>query len=80
MILKTMPRRGVIYTVAALLIRTFNTIWLCTDDGLIHVTRDGGKTWKNVTPRKLQAGAKVSLMDASHTNANSLCRSESYSL
>ena len=27
-----------------------NVIWAGTDDGLIHVTRDGGKTWKNVTP------------------------------
>jgi len=25
-------------------------IWTGSDDGLIHVTRDGGKTWKNVTP------------------------------
>ena len=25
-------------------------IWASTDDGLVHVTRDDGKTWKNVTP------------------------------
>ncbi len=25
-------------------------IWIGSDDGLVHVTRDGGKTWKNVTP------------------------------
>jgi len=27
-----------------------NVIWTGSDDGLIHVTRDGGNTWKNVTP------------------------------
>ena len=26
-------------------------IWAGSDDGLVHVTRDGGKTWKNVTPK-----------------------------
>jgi photosystem II stability/assembly factor-like uncharacterized protein len=27
-----------------------NTIWTGSDDGLVHVTRDGGATWQNVTP------------------------------
>ena len=27
-----------------------NIIWVCTDDGLVHVTYDGGVNWKNVTP------------------------------
>ena len=27
------------------------TIWVGTDDGLVHVTRDGGDNWENVTPR-----------------------------
>jgi len=26
------------------------TIWVGSDDGLVHVTRDGGATWTNVTP------------------------------
>jgi hypothetical protein len=39
-----------------------------TDDGLIHVTVDGGKTWKDVTPPELKPWAKVSMMDASHTD------------
>ena len=43
------PRKGVIYTVAPSH-QDVNTIWVGTDDGLIHVTRDGGKTWQNVTP------------------------------
>ena len=41
-------------------------IWAGTDDGLIHVTRDGGKTWKNVTPPALTPWSKVSQLDASH--------------
>ena len=63
--MKTMPRRGVIYTVAPSH-QDLNTIWAGTDDGLIHLTRDGGKNWKNVTPPDLKSWAKVSLLDASH--------------
>ena len=67
--MKTMPRRGVIYTVAPSYVDV-NTIWCGTDDGLIHVTRDGGKTWNNVTPPAITSWSKVSLMDASHTDIN----------
>jgi photosystem II stability/assembly factor-like uncharacterized protein len=67
--MKKMPRRGVIYTVAPSYV-DINTIWCGTDDGLIHVTKDGGKTWKNVTPPAITSWSKVSLMDASHTDAN----------
>ena len=44
-------------------------IWAGTDDGLIHVTRNGGQTWKDVTPKDLTAWSKVSLIEASHFNA-----------
>ena len=27
-------------------------IWVGSDDGLIHITKDGGKTWENITPPK----------------------------
>lgn len=47
--LKKMNRRGVIYSVAPSP-KDINTIWAGTDDGLIHITSDGGKTWTNVTP------------------------------
>lgn len=67
--MKTMARRGVIYTVAPSH-KDINTIWCGTDDGLIHVTRDGGKTWKNVTPPGITAWSKVSLIDASHFDVN----------
>src|SRR5262249_44333825 len=54
------PRRGVIYTVAPSY-KEADTIWAGTDDGLIHVTHDGGKTWKDVTPAGLTAWRQVSL-------------------
>jgi hypothetical protein len=64
-----MQRRGVIYTVAPSP-KDINTIWCGTDDGLIHVTRDGGKTWKDVTPKEITSWSKVSLMEASHFDVN----------
>jgi photosystem II stability/assembly factor-like uncharacterized protein len=63
--MEAMPRRGVIYTVAPSR-QNINTIWAGTDDGLIHITRDGGKNWQNITPPDLKSWAKVSLIDASH--------------
>ncbi|HEX6974418.1 MAG TPA: hypothetical protein VF147_08455, partial [Vicinamibacterales bacterium] len=60
-------RRGVVYTLAPSY-RDINRIWAGTDDGLIHVTVDGGANWKNVTPPELKAWAKVSMLEASHTN------------
>jgi len=43
-------------------------IWAGSDDGLIHVTRDGGKTWKNVTPKGLPAWTRISIIDPSPHN------------
>lgn len=63
--LKKMPRRGVIYTVAPSPVDG-GTIWAGTDDGLIHVTHDGGKTWNNVTPPGIADWTKISLIDAGH--------------
>jgi photosystem II stability/assembly factor-like uncharacterized protein len=62
------PRRGVIYTVAPSY-KDANVIWAGTDDGLIHVTRDGGKTWQDVTPPGVTAWSKISLMDAGRFDA-----------
>lgn len=33
-----------------------NVIWAGSDDGLVHLTKDGGKTWENVTPKKMKEG------------------------
>ena len=32
------------------------TIWTGSDDGLIHITRNGGRDWKNITPRSMDEG------------------------
>jgi len=60
--------RGVIYAVAPSF-KEANTIWAGTDDGLIHLTRDGGKSWQNVTPPQLKPWSKVSIIEASHFDA-----------
>jgi len=67
--MKTMKRRGVVYTLALSPLDS-NTIWAGTDDGLIQVTRDGGKNWTDVTPPGVTSWSKVSLMDAGHTDVN----------
>jgi photosystem II stability/assembly factor-like uncharacterized protein len=68
--MNTMARRGVIYAVSPSP-RDVNVIWAGTDDGLVHVTRDGGKSWTNVTPPELRSWDKVSQIDAGHFDANS---------
>ncbi len=40
-------------------------LWAGSDDGLVHVTRDAGKTWTPVTPKALPDFARVSLIEAS---------------
>jgi photosystem II stability/assembly factor-like uncharacterized protein len=56
---------GVVYTIAPSPLDA-DLIWVGSDTGLIHVTRDGGKTWKNVTPKDLSSWSKISLIEASH--------------
>ena len=63
--MKTMPRRGVVYSLAPSY-QNVNTLWAGTDDGLIHITNDGGKTWKNITPKAITSWSKISQIDASH--------------
>ncbi|MFT4738625.1 MAG: photosystem II stability/assembly factor-like uncharacterized protein [Paraglaciecola sp.] len=41
-------------------------LWAGSDDGLIHLTRDGGKTWKNVTPADMKEGIVNSIELSSH--------------
>ena len=58
-------RRGVIYAIAPSPLAA-GVIWAGTDDGLIHLTRDEGRTWRNVTPPDLTPWSKVVMMVASH--------------
>ncbi len=44
-------------------------IWAGTDDGLIHLTRDGGQHWQNVTPKAMPDWGTVSMIEASSHDA-----------
>src|SRR5581483_6508916 len=59
---------GVIETIAPSPLNR-ELIWAGSDTGLIHVTRDGGKSWKNVTPPGLSDWSAISLIEASHHDA-----------
>jgi len=63
-------QRGVIYALAPSF-KDINTLWAGTDDGLIWVTRDGGKNWNNITPPDLTAWSKVTQIEASHFDEQS---------
>src|ERR1043166_2014414 len=66
---KQARRRGVIYAVAPSPLE-INLIWCGTDDGLIHLTADGGKTWNDVTPPAISAWQKISVIEAGHFDAD----------
>ncbi len=67
----SIKRRGVIYTIAPSPLRA-GEIWIGTDDGLIQVTRDDGKTWQNVTPPELAPWSKITLLHASRHDVNTV--------
>jgi photosystem II stability/assembly factor-like uncharacterized protein len=46
-----------------------NTIWAGSDDGMVHVTTDGGKNWRSVRPPELPRSSWVSSIEPSHTDA-----------
>lgn len=46
-----------------------NTIWAGSDDGMIHITRNHGKSWENITPAGLPKHSRVSIIDASRHKA-----------
>jgi photosystem II stability/assembly factor-like uncharacterized protein len=58
-------KRGVIYSLAPSL-KTVNTLWAGTDDGLIWRTTDGGKKWDDITPKQLTPWSKVTQISTSH--------------
>jgi photosystem II stability/assembly factor-like uncharacterized protein len=49
--------------------RDSQVVWVGTDDGLVQLTRDGGRTWQNVTPPDLPPGALVGMVEASPHDA-----------
>jgi photosystem II stability/assembly factor-like uncharacterized protein len=46
--------------------RDVNTLWAGSDDGLVHLTRDNGKSWQNITPPDMEKNTRVSTIEASH--------------
>ncbi|MHB1311188.1 MAG: WD40/YVTN/BNR-like repeat-containing protein [Gemmatimonadaceae bacterium] len=62
-------QRGVIYAVcpSPLLVPM---IWAGTDDGLVHVTLNDGKSWTDVTPPAVTAWSRVTCVEASHFDFN----------
>jgi photosystem II stability/assembly factor-like uncharacterized protein len=58
-------QRGVIYALAPSF-KNIETLWAGTDDGLIWLTRDGGKKWSDITPKELTPWSKVTQLSASH--------------
>jgi photosystem II stability/assembly factor-like uncharacterized protein len=56
---------GVIYSIAPSPLAT-GLVWTGSDSGLVHLTRDGGKTWTDVTPKGLSPWSKVTDIEASH--------------
>lgn len=46
-----------------------NILWSGSDDGLVHLTQDGGKTWKNVSSKKMQEGIVNSIEVSPHNPA-----------
>jgi photosystem II stability/assembly factor-like uncharacterized protein len=62
--------RGVVYALAPSQLDA-NVVWAGTDDGLVRLTRDGAKTWRNVTPPGITPWSHVSGIEASHFDARS---------
>jgi photosystem II stability/assembly factor-like uncharacterized protein len=59
---------GVVFTIAPSPLKA-DEIWAGSDTGRIHLTTDGGKTWRDVTPPDLSPWSKISLIEASHFDA-----------
>ena len=63
-------RFGVVYTISPSPLQA-TMVWAGTDDGLIHVTRDDGKAWTDVTPPEMTPWSKVSQLEAGHFDVES---------
>ncbi|MEM8888858.1 MAG: glycosyl hydrolase, partial [Bacteroidota bacterium] len=49
-----------------------NTIWAGSDDGKVHITRNGGKKWTDITPPDLPKFSRISIIDESRHNPGTL--------
>jgi photosystem II stability/assembly factor-like uncharacterized protein len=57
------------------------TIWTGSDDGYVQLTRDGGKTWTNVTPKDLPEFARISMIEVSpHRPATAYVAAKRYQM
>lgn len=46
-----------------------NTLWAGSDDGMVHITRDNGKSWQTITPPDMVKNTRVSIIEASRFKA-----------
>jgi hypothetical protein len=71
---------GTIFSIAPSL-KEPDTIWTGSDDGLIYITRDGGKKWENITPKEMPEFSRISMIDASpHDAGTALVAAKRYQL
>ncbi|MDN3204410.1 VPS10 domain-containing protein [Algoriphagus sediminis] len=49
-----------------------NTIWAGSDDGKVHITRDGGQNWEDITPAELPKFSRISIIDEGKFNPGTL--------
>ncbi len=55
---------GTVFTIAESPVKA-GVIWAGSDDGLVHVTRDAGKNWANVTPKGIPEWSRISIIEPS---------------
>lgn len=67
--MNNMARRAIIYALGPSSLNQ-NIIWAGTDDGLVHVTVDGGESWTELTPPGLSSWDKISQIEAGHFDEN----------
>ncbi len=56
---------GVVFSIAPSPLNA-EEIWAGSDTGLLHLTRDGGKRWQDVTPKGVSDWSKIAMIEASH--------------
>jgi len=62
-------KRGVIYTIAPSPLFV-PMVWIGTDDGLIQLTMNDGRSWTDVTPKAMTSWSRVTMIEASHFDFN----------